>query len=183
MFRREARRRGVAFSGAGTNWTCEPGVQQAASEVWQRYGNAPFNRYVFGRLWPEQAEAKAHDLLTAWTRERPDLVIAECSDLGAHLAARALQLPLLAADNGLGPVLLDLWDTHIAPALLPLYKQYEQDTPTLPRCSPPRRSTGSTRRPHPRRARSDAPSRPSAPPSPSGWTLPPPSARRARSST
>ncbi|GAO10940.1 hypothetical protein TPA0598_07_06640 [Streptomyces lydicamycinicus] len=132
MFRREARRRGVAFSGAGTNWTCEPGVQQAASEVWQRYGNAPFNRYVFGRLWPEQAEAKAHDLLTAWTRERPDLVIAECSDLGAHLAARALQLPLLAADNGLGPVLLDLWDTHIAPALLPLYKQYEQDTPTLP---------------------------------------------------
>lgn len=132
MFRREARRRGVEFSGAGTNWTCEPGVQQAASEVWQRYGNAPFNRYVFGRLWPEQAEAKTHDLLTAWTRERPDLVIAECSDLGAHLAARALQLPLLAADNGLGPVLLDLWDTHIAPALLPLYKQYEQDTPTLP---------------------------------------------------
>ncbi|MGW3014047.1 glycosyltransferase [Streptomyces sp. NPDC001219] len=132
MFRREARRRGVGFSAAGTDWTCDPGVQQAASEVWQRHGNAPFNRYVFGHLWPGQAETKAHDLLTAWTQERPDLVIAECSDLGAHLAARALQLPLLAADNGLGPVLLDLWDTHIAPALLPLYKQYEQDTPTLP---------------------------------------------------
>lgn len=132
MFRREARRRGVEFSGAGTNWTCDPGVQQAASEVWQRHGNAPFNRYVFGHLWPEQAEAKAHDLLSAWTKARPDLVIAECSDLGAHLAARALQLPLLAADNGLGPVLLNLWDTHIAPALHPLYKQHEQDTPTLP---------------------------------------------------
>ncbi|WP_229894224.1 glycosyltransferase [Streptomyces glebosus] len=132
MFRREARRRGVEFSGAGTNWTCDPGVQQAASEVWQRRGNAPFNRYVFGHLWPEQAEAKAHDLLSAWTKARPDLVIAECSDLGAHLAARALQLPLLAADNGLGPVLLNLWDPHIAPVLLPLYKQHEQDTPTLP---------------------------------------------------
>ncbi|MFJ9469116.1 glycosyltransferase [Streptomyces caniferus] len=132
MFRREARRRGVEFSGAGTNWTCDPGVQQSASEVWQRYGNAAFNRYVFGFLWPEQAEAKAHDLLAAWRQERPDLVIAECSDLGAHLAARALRLPLLAADNGLGPVLLSLWDTHIAPALLPLYKQHEQDTPTLP---------------------------------------------------
>lgn len=132
MFRREARRRGVEFSGAGTNWTCDPGVQQPASEVWQRYGNAAFNRYVFGRLWPEQAEAKAHDLLAAWEQEQPDLVIAECSDLGAHLAARALRLPLLAADNGLGPVLLSLWDTHIAPALLPLYKQHEQDTPTLP---------------------------------------------------
>lgn len=132
MFRREARRRGVEFYAAGTNWTCDPGVQQAASEVWQRYGNAPFNRYVFGHLWPEQAEAKAHDLLTAWTQEQPDLVIAECSDLGAHLAARALQLPLLAADNGLGPVLLNLWDTHIAPALLSLCKQYEQNTPALP---------------------------------------------------
>ncbi|MGA5566284.1 glycosyltransferase [Streptomyces platensis] len=132
MFRGEARRRGVAFSAAGRNWTCDPGVQQAASEVWQRYGNAPFNRYVFGHLWPGQAEAKARDLLAAWTPERPDLVIAECSDLGAHLAARVLRLPLLAADNGLGPVLLDLWDTHIAPALLPLYKQHEQDTPTLP---------------------------------------------------
>ncbi|MDT0454739.1 glycosyltransferase [Streptomyces sp. DSM 41527] len=132
MFRREARRRGVEFRVAGTNWTCDHGVQQAASGVWQRYGNASFNRYVFGHLWPEQAEAKAHDLLTVWMQETPDLVIAECSDLGAHLAARALQLPLLAADNGLGPVLLNLWDTHIAPALLPLYKQYEQDTPTLP---------------------------------------------------
>ncbi|MFI5519887.1 glycosyltransferase [Streptomyces platensis] len=132
MFRREARRRGVGFSAAGRNWTCDSGVQQAASEVWQRYGNAPFNRYVFGHLWPGQAEAKARDLLAAWTQERPDLVIAECSDLGAHLAARALRLPLLAADNGLGPVLLDLWETHIAPALLPLYKQHEQDTPTLP---------------------------------------------------
>ncbi|WP_331750087.1 MULTISPECIES: hypothetical protein [unclassified Streptomyces] len=39
---------------------------------------------------------------------------------------------MLAADNGLGPVLLDLWDTDIAPALLPLYKQYELDTPVLP---------------------------------------------------
>ncbi|SED43434.1 N-glycosyltransferase [Streptomyces sp. 2224.1] len=132
MFRREARRRGVEFRVAGTNWTCDPGVQQAASEVWQRYGNASFNRYVFGHLWPEQAEAKVHDLLTSWTQEPPDLVIAECSDLGAHLAARALQLPLLAADNGLGPVLLNLWDTRIAPVLLPLYKQHEQDTPTLP---------------------------------------------------
>lgn len=132
IFRREARRRGVEFAGAGTNWTCDPGVQQEASEVWQTDGNAAFNRYVFGHLWPEQAEAKAQDLLTAWTQERPDLVIAECSDLGAHLAARVLQLPLLAADNGLGPVLLNLWDTDIAPALLPLYEQHEQDTPTLP---------------------------------------------------
>ncbi|MEI5102695.1 glycosyltransferase [Streptomyces sp. PmtG] len=132
MFRREARRRGVAFSGAGTNWTCDPVLQRTASEVWRRHGNALFNRYVFGHLWPEHAEAKAHSLLTAWTRQRPDLVIAECSDLGAHLAARALRLPLLAADNGLGPLLLDLWDTHIQPALLPLYKQHEQDTPTLP---------------------------------------------------
>ncbi|MFE1767117.1 glycosyltransferase [Streptomyces angustmyceticus] len=132
MFRREARRRGVEFSVAGTNWTCDPGVQQAASEVWLRHGNDPFNRYVFGHLWPAQAGTKAHDLLAAWTRERPDLVIAECSDPGAHLAARALRLPLLAADNGLGPVLLNLWDTHIAPALRPLYKQHEQDTPTLP---------------------------------------------------
>lgn len=132
MFRREARRRGVEFHSAGTNWTCDPVVQQAASEIWKGAGNAPFNRYVFGHVWPEQAEAKAHDLLTAWTRTRPDLVIAECSDLGAHLAAKVLGLPLLAADNGLGPVLLDLWDTDIAPALTPLYKQHEQDTPTLP---------------------------------------------------
>lgn len=47
-------------------------------------------------------------------------------------AKTALGLPMLAADNGLGPVLLDLWDTDIAPALLPLYKQYELDTPVLP---------------------------------------------------
>ncbi|MFF2809721.1 glycosyltransferase [Streptomyces sp. NPDC058000] len=132
MFRREARRRGVEFHSAGTNWTCDPLVQQTASEIWKGSGNTPFNRYVFGHLWPEQAEAKARDLLTAWTRARPDLVIAECSDLGAHLAAKVLGLPLLAADNGLGPVLLDLWDTDIAPALLPLYKQYEQDSPALP---------------------------------------------------
>ncbi len=132
MFRREARRRGVQFHGAGTNWTCDPLVQQTASEIWTGLGNAHFNRYVFGHLWPEQAEAKTRDLLIAWTRARPDLVIAECSDLGAHLAAKVLGLPLLAADNGLGPVLLDLWDTNIAPALLPLYKQYEQDTPVLP---------------------------------------------------
>lgn len=132
MFRRQARRRGMEFHSAGTNWTCDPALQQAASGIWKESGNTPFNRYVFGHLWPAQAEAKAHDLLTAWTRARPDLVIAECSDLGAHLAARVLELPLLAADNGLGPVLLDLWDTDIAPALLPLCKQYEQDTPVLP---------------------------------------------------
>ncbi|MFF5125636.1 glycosyltransferase [Streptomyces syringium] len=132
MFRREALRRGVEFHNAGTNWTCEPVVQQAASEIWKDSGNGPFNRYVFGDLWPAQAETKSQDLLAAWTRARPDLVIAECSDLGAHLAARILELPLLAADNGLGPVLLDLWDTDIAPAMLPLYKQHEQDTPVLP---------------------------------------------------
>lgn len=95
-------------------------------------GNGPFNRYLFGRLWPDHAEAKAHDLITAWRRARPDLVIAECSDLGAHLAAKVLHLPVFAADNGLGPVLLDLWDTDIAPALTPLYKQHGQDTPVLP---------------------------------------------------
>ncbi|MFG2225098.1 glycosyltransferase [Streptomyces sp. NPDC048644] len=132
MFRREARRRGVEFHRAGTDWTCDPGVQQAASGIWQESGNASFNRYVFGRLWPDQAEAKARDLLAAWTRSRPDLVIAECSDLGAHLAAKVLRLPVLAADNGLGPVLLDLWDTDIAPALTPLFKQHGQDTPALP---------------------------------------------------
>ncbi|WP_432040338.1 glycosyltransferase [Streptomyces cucumeris] len=137
MFHREARRRGVEFRGAGTNWTCDPLVQRTASEIWTDSGNACFNRYVFGGLWPEQAEAKARDLLSAWTRARPDLVIAECSDLGAHLAAKVLGLPLLAADNGLGPVLLDLWDTDIAPALLPLHKQYEQDTPVLPRMVTP----------------------------------------------
>ncbi|GAA2688720.1 glycosyltransferase [Streptomyces lunalinharesii] len=132
MFRREAPRRGVEFQRAGTNWTCDPLVQQTASEIWQGSGNSPFNRYAFGHLWPEQAEAKARDLLAAWTRERPDLVIAECSDLGAHLAATILGLPALAADNGLGPVLLDLWETDVAPALLPLYKQYDQDPPVLP---------------------------------------------------
>ncbi|MGA5134845.1 hypothetical protein ACPCTO_34170 [Streptomyces olivoreticuli] len=121
MFRREARRRGVEFHRAGTDWTCAPAVQQTASEIWKESGNAPFNRYVFGRLWPDQAEVKARDLITAWTRARPDLVIAECSDLGAHLAAKVLHLPVFAADNGLGPVLLDLWDTDIAPALTPLY--------------------------------------------------------------
>ncbi|MEU6062339.1 glycosyltransferase [Streptomyces sp. NPDC047097] len=132
VFRREARLRGTGFRGAGTEWTCDPAVQRAASEVWRRHGNAAFNRYVFGGLWPGQAGAKARDLLTAWSRERPDLVIAECSDLGAHLAARVLGLPLLAADNGLGPVLLDLWDAHVAPALLPLHKRYELDPPALP---------------------------------------------------
>ncbi|MEU6487578.1 glycosyltransferase [Streptomyces sp. NPDC046887] len=132
MFRREARLRGVGFGRAGAEWTCDPVVQRAASEVWQRHGNAAFNRYVFGDLWPGQAEAKARDLLGAWARERPDLVIAECGDLGAQLAARVLGLPLLAADNGLGPVLLDLWDAHVAPALLPLYKRYELDPPALP---------------------------------------------------
>ncbi len=132
MFRREALRRGVEFHRAGTNWTCDPGVQRAASEIWKESGNAPFNRYVFGRLWPDQAETKAHALITAWTRARPDLVIAECSDLGAHLAAKVLDLPMYAADNGLGPLLLDLWETDIAPALTRLYKQHDQDTPALP---------------------------------------------------
>ncbi|GAB2794853.1 hypothetical protein [Streptomyces daliensis] len=108
MFRGEARRRGVGFRRAGTSWTCDPAVQRTASEVWREWGNAHFNRYVFGQLWPERAGAKARDLLTAWTRERPDLVIAECSDPGAQLAATVLGLPLLAADNGLGPVLLEL---------------------------------------------------------------------------
>ncbi|AEW99530.1 glycosyltransferase [Streptantibioticus cattleyicolor] len=132
MFRRDARRRGVEFHGAGTNWTCDPTVQRTVSAIWSGSGNAVFNRYVFGHLWPEQAEAKARDLLTAWTRERPDLVVAECGDHGAHLAARILGLPLLAADNGLGPLLLDLWETDIAPALSPLCERYELDAPTLP---------------------------------------------------
>ncbi|MFJ5948361.1 glycosyltransferase [Streptomyces noursei] len=132
MFRAEARRRGVEFHRAGTNWTCDPVVQQAASEIWKGLGNAPFNRHVFGHRWPEQAEGKARDLLTAWTRARPDLVVAECSDLGAHLAAKVLGLPLLAADNGLGPVILDLWDTDVAPALVPLHKQYDQGPPAFP---------------------------------------------------
>ncbi|MFI8522443.1 glycosyltransferase [Streptomyces sp. NPDC085481] len=122
----------MEFHRAGTSWTCDPAVQRAASETWTRSGNASFNRYVFAHLWPQMAETKAEHLLAAWTRKRPDLVIAECSDLGAHLAARILDLPLVAADNGLGPVLLDLWDTDVAPALAPLYKQYEQAPPTLP---------------------------------------------------
>ncbi|WP_237773264.1 glycosyltransferase [Streptomyces luteocolor] len=132
MFRREARRRGVEFHRAGTDWTCDRTVQHTASDHWTAAGNASFNGYVFGRLWPDRAEAKARDLIAAWTRTRPDLVIAECSDLGAHLAARVLGLPVLAADNGLGPLLLDLWDTDIAPALTRLYKEHDQDTPTLP---------------------------------------------------
>ncbi|MET8540180.1 glycosyltransferase [Kitasatospora sp. NPDC004799] len=132
MFRLEARRRGVGFHRAGTDWTCDPAVQWAASEVWKERGNASFNRHVFGRLWPDHAEPKARDLITAWTRARPDLVIAECSDPGAHLAAKVLDLPVFTADNGLGPVLHDLWDTDIAPALTPLYKQYGQDAPVLP---------------------------------------------------
>ncbi|GAA0426323.1 hypothetical protein GCM10010357_54840 [Streptomyces luteireticuli] len=119
MFRREARRRGVEFHRAGTDWTCDPAVQQAVSEIWKESGNAPFNRYVFGRLRPDRAEAKARDLIAAWTRSRPDLVIAGCGDLGAHLAAKVLDLPVVAAGNGLGPVLLDLWDTDIAPASPP----------------------------------------------------------------
>ncbi|MGV4926683.1 hypothetical protein [Streptomyces sp. BHT-5-2] len=121
MFRREARRRGVEFHRAGTDWTCDAAVERAASETWKEFGNGPFNRFLFGRLWPDQAEAKARDLITAWTRVRPDLVIAECSDLGAHLAARVLELPVFAADNGLGPVLRELWETDIAPALTPVY--------------------------------------------------------------
>ncbi|MFB7600370.1 glycosyltransferase [Streptomyces sp. NPDC056160] len=129
MFRREAERRGIGFCRAGTNWTCDPAVQQAASEIWKEGGNGPFNRCVFGRLWPARAGAKARDLITAWTRERPDLVIAECSDLGAHLAARVLRLPVFAADNGLGPLLLDLWDTDIRPALTGLYGRHGQDAP------------------------------------------------------
>ncbi|MFD9789772.1 glycosyltransferase [Streptomyces sp. NPDC059070] len=132
MFRREARLRGVDFHRAGTNWTCAPGVQQTAGTVWKRYGNGAFNRYVFGHLWTELAGRKAQDLLASWTRTRPDLVIAECSDFGAHLAARVLGLPLVAADNGLGPVLVDLWDSDIAPALSALHKQYELPAPALP---------------------------------------------------
>ncbi|MEU2791647.1 glycosyltransferase [Streptomyces sp. NPDC007100] len=132
MFRREARRRGVEFYAAGTGWTCVPAVERKASTIWKGFGNGLFNQYVFGQLWPDQSDAKARDLITAWTRTRPDLVIAECSDFGAHLAAKVLRLPVFAADNGLGPVLLDLWDTDIAPALTPLCKQYEQDTPLLP---------------------------------------------------
>ncbi|MFF8830849.1 glycosyltransferase [Streptomyces sp. NPDC015131] len=132
MFRREVRRRRADFRAAGVNWTCDPGLQRAAGRVWRSQGNAAFNRYVFGRLWPRQAAVKARDLIGAWRRDRPDLVIAECSDPGAHLAARVLRLPLVAADNGLGPVLVDLWDTHVAPALLPLYERYGQDSPTLP---------------------------------------------------
>ncbi|MER7766987.1 nucleotide disphospho-sugar-binding domain-containing protein [Kitasatospora sp. NPDC096140] len=132
MFRLEARRRGVEFHRAGSDWTCDPAVQQEASEIWKEYGNASFNRHVFGRLWPDQAERKARDLIAAWTRTRPDLVIAECSDLGAHLAARVLHLPLLAADNGLGPLLLELWDTDVVPALAPLHDRYGQDVPVLP---------------------------------------------------
>ncbi|WP_234438366.1 glycosyltransferase [Streptomyces sp. NRRL S-340] len=99
------------------------------SEIWKESGNGPFNRYVFGRLWPDRAGAKARDLITAWTRERPDLVMAECSDLGAHLAAQVLRLPLFAADNGLGPLLLDLWDTDVRPALAGLYGRHGQDAP------------------------------------------------------
>ncbi|MGW2227336.1 glycosyltransferase [Streptomyces formicae] len=132
MFRREARRRGVEFHRAGTDWTCDPAVQRRASEIWTASGNAAFNQYVFGRLWPDTAEAKARDLITAWTRTRPDLVIAECSDPGAHLAAKVLDLPVVAADNGLGPVLLDLWDTDIAPALTLLHKRYGQDDAPVP---------------------------------------------------
>ncbi len=132
MFRGEARRRGVEFHRAGTDWTCDPAVQREASEIWKGSGNASFNRYIFAQLWPEQAGAKAQDLINAWTRARPDIVVAECSDFGAHLAAKVLRLPVFAADNGLGPLLLDLWGTDIAPALTPLHKQYEQDTPALP---------------------------------------------------
>ncbi|MFJ2767242.1 glycosyltransferase [Streptomyces sp. NPDC087300] len=133
MLRRQARDRGVRFHRAGTDWTCEPAVRRGVSEIWTTEGNAPFNRYVFGRLWPDRAEAKARDLIDAWTRARPDLVIAECSDFGAHLAAKVLGLPVLAADNGLGPVLVDLWDTDIAPALTLLHKRYGQDdAPVLP---------------------------------------------------
>ncbi|MEU1783583.1 glycosyltransferase [Streptomyces abikoensis] len=122
----------MEFHGAGTDWTCDPAVQQAAGEIWKKSGNSPFNRYIFGQVWPDQAAAKAHDLIIAWRRARPDLVIAECSDLGAHLAAKVLDLPVFAADNGLGPVLLELWDTDIAPALTSLYKRHGQDTPVLP---------------------------------------------------
>ncbi|MGH4029177.1 glycosyltransferase [Actinomycetota bacterium Odt1-20B] len=133
MFRGEAGRRGVEFYRAGPDWTCNPIVQLAASEIWKEYGNAPFNRYIFGRLWPDQAGAKATELIAAWTRTRPDLVIAECSDLGAHLAAKVLGLPVYAADNGLGPMLLDLWDTDVAPVLTPLYKRHGLDAaPELP---------------------------------------------------
>ncbi|MEU8924294.1 glycosyltransferase [Kitasatospora sp. NPDC048545] len=132
MFRLEARRRGVAFHGAGTDWTCASAVQRSASGIWRDRGNVAFNRYSFGRLWPDNGGRKARDLITAWTRTRPDLVIAECGDFGAHLAAKVLDLPVFAADNGLGPVLLDLWDTDIAPALTPLHQQYGQDTPVLP---------------------------------------------------
>nr|BFD96101.1 hypothetical protein KitaXyl93_74610 [Kitasatospora sp. Xyl93] len=176
MFRREARPRGVGFHRAGTDWTCDPAVQRVASGIWRKSGNASFNRHVFGRLWPERAEAKARDLIAAWTRARPALVVAECSDLGAHLAAAVLRLPVWAADNGLGPVLLDLWDTDVAPALTSLHERYGQDAPSCRRWSPPRRSTGSTGLPRRRPARSGAPSRRSGPPAP-GWTASPPPVR------
>ncbi|MFI1200322.1 hypothetical protein ACH4VR_12845 [Streptomyces sp. NPDC020883] len=39
---------------------------------------------------------------------------------------------MFAADNGLGPVLRELWETDIAPALTPVYKRHWQDTPVLP---------------------------------------------------
>ncbi|CAM5235678.1 macrolide-inactivating glycosyltransferase [Streptomyces spiroverticillatus] len=133
MFRGAALRRGLEFQRAGTDWTCDPVVQRTASETWTRHGNDQFNRHVFGRLWPERAATKTRHLLAAWTRARPDLVVAECSDLGAHVAARALGLPLVAADNGLGPLLLDLWDTDVAPALTPLHERYGQlGAPALP---------------------------------------------------
>lgn len=61
-------------------------MQQAVRGIRKESGNGPFNRYVFGRLWPDRTGAKARDPITARTRARPDLVVAECSDLGAHLA-------------------------------------------------------------------------------------------------
>ncbi len=176
MFRRKARRRGVEFREAGTGWTCVPAVEQTASTIWKGFGNGLFNQYVFGQLWPDQAETKACDLITAWTRTRPDLVIAECSDFGAHLAARVLQLPILAADNDLGPVLLDLWDTDIAPALTPLYKQYEQDALVLPDMPTPAPAHWFYATPPPRAhelRRTVAEHRTALP---NGWTTPPPTA-------
>jgi hypothetical protein len=104
---------------AGVDWMNEPGTSSHLASLLAREGNDAFCRVVIGQyLGGDAALIMARDVIRICQDWRPDLILRDCTDLGANLAGEVLGVPVVSMDNGF----VRLMDRH-----------YEQVRPALDR--------------------------------------------------
>jgi N-glycosyltransferase len=109
---------GLDHVSAGSDWMNEPGVSTRLANLLAIEGNTEFCRVVISEYLSGNAALKmARDLIELGHEWRPDVILRDCTDLGAYLAGEALGVRVVTMDNGFVR-LMDRYHEQVRPELI-----------------------------------------------------------------